>query len=290
MAHMNKRFRDEDGNGQPTDIPDYASAVKFGQRSSPSFKNAWHLWCESNNQQFFDPVRQDQQFVSNFFEALGQGYMSMVKGTGGGAGGNMMMNRNNYASQQPRSSQGFVGQNGRGPGGGGFHKGGGGPGAPAMGVNTANDGPLRKIQELVKMGQRNCQEWKQLWIEWCQQNGNGVQDPARHSSLFILSFVLKFGLASVVGTNWAQPYLVSLGELAKPYMTQTISRGCQESDTWNELWSSFADGKGVNLRDPSKHDAGSLMEFFDMTAMVQFGNEPWMLCYQTGNESEHARS
>lgn len=101
--------------------------------------------------------------------------------------------------------------------------------------------------------------------------------------------MLKFGLASVVGSQWAQPYLVSLGELAKPFMTGTITRGCRESDTWNELWGSFADGKGPNLREPVKHDAGSLMEFFDMTAMVQFSTEPWMQCYQNGDEMEWQR-
>lgn len=299
MTQNLKRGRDEDGG--VFDQPDYVAAVKAGQRSSHNFKQAWHMYCESQNQTFYDPARHDNAFVQGFFDQLGIGYIQMIKGgspvqrpPSGGPTPPFQPQRNsgppNFLNQGPNNFQ-----RPDSPHGGPMnHK--GGMGMKGAGKNgNFNPGvpdgtPLARIQQLVKMGQRSSAEWKQLWIDWCQQNGNGVQDPARHSSLFILSFVLRFGLAQVVGTQWAQPYLVSLGELAKPFMTATITRGCQESEPWQDLWSTFADGKGPNLREPSKHDAGSLMEFFDMTAMVQFQNEPWMQCYQTGNESDHART
>lgn len=52
-----------------------------------------------------------------------------------------------------------------------------------------------------------------------------MQDPNRHGAMFLLAFVLKFGLAEVVSAPWAGPFLVSLGELSKPYMVQTIKKG-----------------------------------------------------------------
>ena len=55
---------------------------------------------------------------------------------------------------------------------------------------------------------------------------------------------MKFGLADVVNANWANPYLVSLGELAKPLMVRTIKKGQTSDDLWRESWTAFAEGKG----------------------------------------------
>jgi len=140
---------------------------------------------------------------------------------------------------------------------------------------------LTKCMEMVKQGQRSSPEWKARWIEFCQECGNGIQDPGRHDAIFIVSFVMKFGLADVVNANWANPYLVSLGELAKPLMVRTIKKGQTSDDLWRESWTAFAEGKGTG-RDPNSHDAGSLMEFFDTVAIPQFSHMPYMQPYMQG--------
>jgi hypothetical protein len=68
-------------------------------------------------------------------------------------------------------------------------------------------------------------------------------------------------------------------------MVQSIKRGQALSEAWKESWGSFADSKANGTRDPNRHDAGSLMEFFDTKALVQFPNEPWMTPYTKGDSS-----
>eukprot|EP00392_Amoebophrya_sp_AT5.2_P016263 g16521.t1 len=160
-----------------------------------------------------------------------------------------------------------------------------GPSGPAGGAApNGNVAALNRVIELVKQGQRNSAEWKTMWIDWCQENGAGVHDPTRHQACFIIAFVLKYGLAEVVSAPWASPYLVSLGELAKPYMVSTIKKGQSLSEIWKEQWGLFADSKANGTRDPNRHDAGSLMEFFDTIALQQFGSETWMQPYVNGSE------
>ena len=70
--------------------------------------------------------------------------------------------------------------------------------AEASGITCPTD-TYTKVIDLVKMGQRNNQDWKTMWIDWCQEHGNGVHDPTRHNPMYLIAFVLKFGLAEVGG-------------------------------------------------------------------------------------------
>ena len=98
-----------------------------------------------------------------------------------------------------------------------------------------NSGYISKVVELLKMGQRNSAEWKTQWIDHCGKYGYGKQDPNRHDAMFLISFVFRFGLAEVVTAKWAVEgsYLVALGELAKPYMVQTVNQGRGSNKDWD---------------------------------------------------------
>ena len=65
-------------------------------------------------------------------------------------------------------------------------------------------------------------------------------------------------------------------------MVQTIKKGQSLDETWKTCWGNFADSKMNGTRDPNRHDAGSLMEFFDTIAMTQFKDQTWMAGYLTG--------
>lgn len=281
MMNQNKRFaygQQNMGGGYGPGVGNdsqYADAVKAGQRSSPNFKTAWHQFCEMNGSQTFDPAKHPVDFVQSFFDAIGQAFLKdpILPGTASPA-------------QNPQRRGNFGGNHGMQAGGynnqGGFQQQGGYQqrrqyGGVVGGGSTA----LTKCMEMVKQGQRSSPEWKQRWIEFCSECGNGIQDPGRHDAIFIVSFVMKFGLADVVNANWANPYLVSLGELAKPLMVRTIKKGQTNDDLWRESWQGFSEGKGTG-RDPNLHDAGSLMEFFDTVAIPQFSHMPYMQPYVLG--------
>lgn len=258
------------GSGSdPMNPQAFIDAVKTGQRSSQNFKAAWHQYCDAQGHMMYDPAKQSSDYITSFFDALGKAYMgpnaSPVQG--GGQGG---FNRGGFRFDE--ASPGF--RNGKG---GGYNS----------NKTGAGDPSLQRVIDLVKQGQRNSQEWKNMWIDWCQDNGNGVHDPTRHSACFIIAFVLKFGLAEVVSAPWASNYLVSLGELAKPYMVSSIKKGQSMSEVWKEQWGLFADSKANGTRDPNRHDAGTLMEFFDTIALTQFKSEQWMVPYVTGAEPNY---
>jgi hypothetical protein len=229
------------------DNASYAEAIKAGQRSSQNFKHAWHTYCDQAGHMTYDPTKHNVDFVQSFFDQLGVMYLQMT-----GNGGYVQPGR---AMRQPAPPQYGAGQGGYGNGAAGGYqqqqpyeprggKGGSGGGSVPRANREAHPA-LPKVIELVKQGQRNSQEWKTLWIDWCQKNGNGIQDPNRHSAMFIIAFVLKYGLAEVVSSNWAGPYLVSLGELSKPYMVNTIKKGQSIDEVWKESWGQFADSKST---------------------------------------------
>ncbi|CAD7959868.1 unnamed protein product [Amoebophrya sp. A25] len=269
------------GSGGMGNQISYAEVIKTGQRSSTNFKNAWHQFCEQNNQAMYDPNKHDQSFIQQFLDHMGKAFLNS-HGMPSSAQGQAPP----AITPITGASGGRYGSEGQSPANG-YNADGGGKGKGKFRSNVQVDGSLGRVIELVKQGQRNSQDWKTLWIDWCQENGNGIHDPTRHSACFIIAFVLKYGLAEVVSAPWASPYLVSLGELAKPYMVATIKKGQSMSEVWKEQWGLFADSKANGTRDPQRHDAGSLMEFFDTIALQQFGNEAWMQPYVTGSEPQY---
>lgn len=270
---MNKRSYGFQEGGQS--LAQMAEFIKTGQRSSINFKNAWHTHCEANGQMMFDPTKQSTEFIQGFLDTLGKAYMAQSGGAAGARGGGYGQDNGSFGGGRG----GYDQHSGSSPTYGNRVR------ANTNSRNQAQDPAFGKVIELVKQGQRNSPEWKNMWIDWCQENGNGVHDPTRHSPCFIIAFVLKYGLAEVVSAHWASPYLVSLGELAKPFMVQTIKKGQSMSEIWKDQWGTFADSKANGTRDPNRHDAGSLMEFFDTIALQQFSSEAWMSPYITGNEA-----
>jgi hypothetical protein len=143
---------------------------------------------------------------------------------------------------------------------------------------------------LIKAAQKHSAASKRLWTEHCLAQGNGVKDPSKHEPIFLIAFILRLGLAEVVNAPWASGYLVSLGEVSKCYLIPTIKAGQKQSAQWASRWRQFVDRKqkpGDAVygapRDPSLHDAGSLMEFFDTFAMKECRDMPLVQPFVTGH-------
>lgn len=260
----------------------FVEAVKTGQRASGNFKQAWYNYCERNGTNMFDPAKHEQMFLSGFFDQLGTAFLNFE----GGMVPAPMMHHTSMMHTTPMAHHAPV----KGAGKGAGTAGGRGDFAATSFASKVKHPSFNKLAELLKQGQRNDTSWKQLWVEWCGSHGKGVQDPGKHEPIFIIAFIMKFGLAQVVEADWAAPYLVALGEVAKPYLVGTIKRGQGMSAVWKDSWSAFAEtaSQNANLkmttRDPNRHDAGTLMEFFDTIAMPDFSEEPWMEMWLTGGE------
>jgi len=108
----------------------------------------------------------------------------------------------------------------------------------------------------------------------------------KHGPLFLVAFALSFGLAELMDAQWAADFVGSLKEVSKSYLIETIKAGQSADLKWAERWKEFADKKKRGTRDPSKHEAGSLMEFFDTVALRQFRDAPFVQPYISGLEFE----
>lgn len=149
---------------------------------------------------------------------------------------------------------------------------------------------------MIKAGQKADESWKLAWIEWCDAYGNSLNDPYKHNSslndpykhnsCFVVAFVFNFGLTNIVGQPWANDFLVSFGELAKPYMSECIRKGQSESMKWRDRWAEFIKGRHNSARDPRRQEPGSLMEFFDTIAIREYRSESWMQAFINGSEMQ----
>jgi len=66
--------------------------------------------------------------------------------------------------------------------------------ATAPGFDTHDDDPRHAaIVEQIKQGQRESDDFKQKWWAHCTTNGEGKNDPRKHSTEFLQSFLLTVG-------------------------------------------------------------------------------------------------
>eukprot|EP00929_Paragymnodinium_shiwhaense_P037008 TRINITY_DN19790_c0_g1_i1.p1 TRINITY_DN19790_c0_g1~~TRINITY_DN19790_c0_g1_i1.p1 ORF type:complete len:224 (+),score=68.32 TRINITY_DN19790_c0_g1_i1:71-742(+) len=61
--------------------------IKFGQRTSRNWRNAWNAYCEIHSEGKTDPARKDKKFMIGFMECMAEASMSpMAVPTKGGGG------------------------------------------------------------------------------------------------------------------------------------------------------------------------------------------------------------
>jgi len=135
---------------------------------------------------------------------------------------------------------------------------------------------------LVQAGLQNDLSWRDSWKLWCK-NADQSDDPSAYRSdpMFIIAFVFHWGLANVCEVPWAKSFLVSLGNVSKNYMVKAVKTGLSIDAEWRDAWTNYANMK-ANYHDASLHDPGSLFEFFDTIAIVQFQDRAFLQVFLTG--------
>lgn len=235
-------------------------AIKVGQRVSFEWKDAWHHWCDARaaqRQSVYDPAKYPADALTDFFRTMGGLYGQYYRGP-------------------PRDTR----------------RGGGGPG-PQMehGYTSRRTGRQYEediadtLIEMVKCGQRQSPEWKEGWSAFCSEYAGGQNDPRKqaHNPVFFVAYCFRFGLSTLGTEPWAQPFLSAIAKAAMPVVVKAIKDGQRNSTAWKEAWGAFCDTKGIQFRDPSRHDAGSLLHFMDTVALAKFSTEPWVEPFISGS-------
>uniref|UniRef100_A0A7S1RVV0 Uncharacterized protein n=1 Tax=Alexandrium catenella TaxID=2925 RepID=A0A7S1RVV0_ALECA len=146
--------------------PDLAEAVKVGQRTSSSFKNAWVAFCQMQGHKSFDPARHTKEFLSSYFEFVGEQALATMPAP--------QTTPALPAAKRPRTVPS--------PGGGGALA------LPKLG-DAGSDPSVAALAERVKQVQRQDPMKWQLWSEYCDAEYNGTKDPSRHTAESLQGFL-----------------------------------------------------------------------------------------------------
>eukprot|EP00933_Yihiella_yeosuensis_P011443 TRINITY_DN118765_c0_g1_i1.p1 TRINITY_DN118765_c0_g1~~TRINITY_DN118765_c0_g1_i1.p1 ORF type:complete len:267 (-),score=66.13 TRINITY_DN118765_c0_g1_i1:101-901(-) len=158
------------GMGMPEmGMPDI---ISLGQRYSPAWKTAWCTYCSTYGDGMYDPKRHSNEFVQNFLELMATGGMEIMN-TDPAAAQNMKIGIEQgfgNPAKRPRSDYEGYGM-GKGMSSG---KGGGGP-------SHAPGSEGDRIAQNIKQMQKTDPVKKQMWSDFCDQNGDGwgTKDPSR---------------------------------------------------------------------------------------------------------------
>ena len=132
---------------------------------------------------------------------------------------------------------------------------------------------------LFKEGQRKSHNWKAAWAAYTQVYGGGMNDPTKHDSSFLVSFLDFLGQqgylalapaaggAAVAGppakrarTDSAAAFAPAAGG-ADAGLVQRVKNFQRSGQAQKEAWWSFVETNCNGLRDPARHENATLQAF-----------------------------
>jgi hypothetical protein len=197
-----------------------AAVTKLMQKKSDSFKVAWSNYCHAVGGGINDPAKHEPAFHAQFLDHVCR---VAVGGYSPNLGSSPL-----FASRGKR----------RGP----------------MGMG-GRESQKEQLVNMIKSYQRQGQEEKELWWNYCDKELGGVRDPSRHDTKILQQFASAYGVPDL-GTGLGSAYVPG-SDAIKDTLIQRIKAYQKGGDEHKETWYKFC---GVN-RDPSRHDAHKLQEF-----------------------------
>lgn len=197
-----------------------AAVTKLMQKKSDSFKLAWSNYCHAVGNGINDPAKHEPAFHAQFLDHLSR---VAVGGYGSNLGSQL------FASRPKRRG-------------------------PAYGM-SGRDSQKEQLVSMIKAYQRQGQEERELWWNYCDKELGGVRDPSRHDRKILQQFASAYGVPDL-GTGLANAYMPG-SDAVKDSLISRIKAYQKAGDENKETWYSFC---GIN-RDPSRHEAHRLQEF-----------------------------
>lgn len=145
--------------------------VKRLQRDNEAHRHLWWQWCEATGHGVRDPKRHTSQFIIDFFDALARKAIPNVPVKGGSSAGTSRINGSSTSGVSGAKDLQTVTI------------------TASITGSVVDDAVHEELVSRVKEGQRQSLEWKRKWWRHCDQNGQGVRDPRRHTPAFILHFL-----------------------------------------------------------------------------------------------------
>mmetsp|Transcript_121532 Transcript_121532/g.227140 ORF Transcript_121532/g.227140 Transcript_121532/m.227140 type:complete len:716 (-) Transcript_121532:35-2182(-) len=102
----------------------------------------------------------------------------------------------------------------------------------------------------VKAGQRGSDAFREAWMRYCEENGGGSRDPARHDMDFLSGFL------AVAPSD--QPPELTEEHMRLVAQVKSLQRTNKD---FQEAWWKHCDENGGGKRDPARHEADFLENF-----------------------------
>lgn len=158
--------------------------------------------------------------------------------------------------------------------------------ASTMVSTPRNDAINGKMVNFIKEGQKNSAEFKDMWKAHCDTFGSGTKDPSKHDETFFTGFLFRFGMKELGAQEWALPHLQGVSTVVSPVIVQAIKRGQREDPDWKAAWQNFCTEESAckGTLDPTRQDAGSLLQFMEDVGIEQFADKSWVAPFVMGRE------
>jgi len=233
--------------GRASDV--LVQQVKQAQRSDAEYKEAWHAYCDTEGNNIRDPSAHSDAFLVEFLTRYGlevpvaahsvvgydvDAYNVDVDGqvtpevtpygasvigslSGGGCG--------QFSDVWPAVAEdGWV--------------------AAAAGRTPGYDGAL---VDQIKSYQKTSAEHMERWRQFCDAEGEGRRDPAKHDAAFLEQFLATCSSIHV--------------EVAPAELVEQVKHLQRSSPQMKVEWHQYCDSEGDRIRDPARHSSAFLEAF-----------------------------
>lgn len=157
-----------------------ADLMRFSQRQSQGWKEAWQMYCSAYGTGKFDPHTYDPSFIQCFLEFAGDLAMNHLGGPPQAQqGGGMPVQQQFGGTGLKRQGTGMAFPPGKRPN----------PAAPPV----DEDPEKTALVEQVKNYQRSSPDAKNTWGSYCETHLAGSRDPRRHSVEILKAFLTEIG-------------------------------------------------------------------------------------------------
>jgi hypothetical protein len=113
----------------------------------------------------------------------------------------------------------------------------------------------------VKEMQRSDPKAREQWGAYCEAQGGGVRDPAKHDATFIETFISNYSAGMIFELD--QPSQGKGGSGTPSNLVDLFKEGQRKSASWKQAWALYCDIYGSGKHDPSKHETSFLIGFMD---------------------------
>lgn len=125
---------------------------------------------------------------------------------------------------------------------------------------ASGGGANSELVAQIKNLQRNTPGFKEQWWAFCESEGGGVRDPAKHQDDFLETFLASYQSGEIAERTAATPGLAPTGELD---WAKFIKEGQRKSENFKNAWKRYCAIAGGGVNDPAKHDGGFVVSFLD---------------------------